>query len=122
MQRTDAEWARIAPLMPILRGNRKLPARLVLEDWLFATKEGCSWRALPERFGPWQTVYMRLNRWARASVLARVVRELQRDQLATPELATLVADERTALIIALASGQVGDALAGRDLLRPAALM
>ena len=25
---------------------------------------GCKWRALPRRFGPWHTVYMRLYRWA----------------------------------------------------------
>ena len=31
MQLTDAQWARIAPLMPIPRGNYKLPSRQVLE-------------------------------------------------------------------------------------------
>ena len=63
MQLTDAQWARIAPLILTPRGNCKLPARQVLEAWLFVTKEGCSWRALPERFGPWHTVYMRGRRW-----------------------------------------------------------
>lgn len=47
MQLTDAEWARIAPLMPIPRGNRELPARQALEGWLFVNKDGCNWRALP---------------------------------------------------------------------------
>ena len=35
-------------------------------------EQGCTWRALPERFGPWHTVYMRLHRWAKAGVLERV--------------------------------------------------
>lgn len=61
--------------------------------------------------------------------MAPVVSELQRDPLATLELDALcldstiiklhalVADERTALIIALTPGQASDAPAGRDLLR-----
>ena len=81
MQLTDAQWARIAPLMPTPRGNCKLPARQALEGWLFITKEGCSWRALPERYGPWHTVYMRGRRWIDAGVLERVWAELQRLEL-----------------------------------------
>ena len=81
MQLTDEQWARIAPLMPTPRGNCKLPSRQVLEGWLFVTKEGCSWRALPERFGPWHTVYMRGRRWIDKGVLERVFAELQRHEL-----------------------------------------
>lgn len=81
MQLTDAQRARIAPLMPIPRGNCKLPARQVLEGWLFITKEGCSWRALPERYGPRHTVYMRVRRWIDKGVLERVFAELQRGEL-----------------------------------------
>ena len=67
--------------MPIPRGNCKLPSRQVLEGWLFITKEGCSWRALPERFGPWHTIYMRGRRWIDKGVLERVFAELQRVEL-----------------------------------------
>ena len=81
MHLTDAQWARIAPLMPRPRGNCKLPARQALEGWLFITKEGCSWRALPERYGPWHTVYMRGRRWIDRGVLERVFAELQREAL-----------------------------------------
>ena len=84
MQLTDAQWARIAPLMPIPRGNCKLPARQVLEGWLFVTKEGCSWRALPERYGPWHTVYMRGRRWIDKGVLKRVFMALQAEELEAP--------------------------------------
>ena len=67
--------------MPTPRGNCNLPSRQVLEGWLFVTKEGCSWRALPERFGPWHTVYMRGRRWIDKGVLERVFAELQRVEL-----------------------------------------
>ena len=53
----------------------------MLEGRLFVTKEGCSWRALPERYGPWHTVYMRGRRWMDKGVLERVFAELQHDEL-----------------------------------------
>jgi transposase len=33
---------------------------------------GCKWRALPERFRNWYTVYMRLDWWSQNGVLERV--------------------------------------------------
>ena len=80
-QLTDALWAQIAPLMPIPRGNCTLPSRQVPEGWLFIAKEGCSWRALDERYGPWHTVHMRGRRWIDKGVLERVFAELQRQEL-----------------------------------------
>lgn len=77
MDLTDAQWARIAPLLPTPRGNCKLPARQALNGWLFIAREGCSWRSLPERYGPWFTVYMRGRRWIDQGVFERVFRELQ---------------------------------------------
>ena len=67
--------------MPTPRGNCELPSRQVLEGWLFVTKEGCSWRALPQRFGPWHTVYMRGRRWIDKGDLEHVFAELQRGEL-----------------------------------------
>jgi len=31
---------------------------------LFKGKTGAAWRDLPERYGPWKTVYTRLRGWA----------------------------------------------------------
>ena len=80
MELTDAQYERIAPLLPKPRGSLRIPHRQALNALLYLAKEGCSWRALPERFGPWHTVYMRMNRWARAGVLERVWAELEREQ------------------------------------------
>ena len=38
---------------------------------------GCTWRALPQEYGRWHTVYTRMSRWAKAGVLDRVFEELQ---------------------------------------------
>lgn len=43
--------------------------------WRLAT--GAPWRDLPERYGPWQTVYSRFRRWQRAGVWDRVLAALQ---------------------------------------------
>ena len=63
------------------RGNCKLPLRQVLEGWLFVTKEGCSRRALPERFRPCHTVYVRGRLRIDKGVLELVYAELQRAEL-----------------------------------------
>lgn len=36
-----------------------------------------AWRDLPERFGPWPTVYGRFRRWRDDGTWARLVRHLQ---------------------------------------------
>jgi transposase len=87
MDLTDAQWERIAPLMPTPRGNCKLPTPQALNGWLFITSQGSSWRALPERYGPWFTVYMRGKRWTELGVLEPAFAELQRRELeAQPSL------------------------------------
>ena len=62
MELTQAQYERIAPLLPVQRGNVKLPNLQVLNAMLYMAEQGCKWCALPERLGPWHnTVYMRLN-------------------------------------------------------------
>ena len=81
MELIDAQYERIAPLLPKPRGKLTIPERQVLNALLYLAEQDCKWRALPERFGPWHTIYMRLNRWAKAGVLARVLAELQQELL-----------------------------------------
>ena len=44
---------------------------------LFRTRSGIPWRDLPERYGPWQTVYKRFARWERDGTWARVEARLR---------------------------------------------
>ena len=53
----------------------------VLNAILYVAEHGCKWRGLPERFGRWHTVYMRMSRWAKAGVLDRVFRALQEEEI-----------------------------------------
>ena len=77
---TDAEWERLAPLLPPQRPATGRPAkdhRTVLNGILWALRTGAPWRDLPERYGPWQTVYSRFRRWRDAGIWERVLGALQ---------------------------------------------
>ena len=52
--------------------------------WRLAT--GVPWRDLPERYGPWRTVYSRFRRWQRAGVWDRALAALQAAADANGEL------------------------------------
>jgi transposase len=78
---TDDQWTRLAPLLPPQRrAGRGRPAhdhRTILNGILWRLKTGVPWRDLPDRFGPWPTVYSRFRRWQKAGVWDRVLAALQ---------------------------------------------
>src|ERR1700751_2518356 len=88
---TDAEWAIIAPLLPSAqdrpRGGRPTEnARRFLNGIFFVLRTGTPWRDLPERYGPYTSVYNRFNRWAKAGVWGRVFEALARGSPASLRL------------------------------------
>lgn len=50
------------------RGRKGADDRLFLEAMHFFTVENVRWRALPERFGPWNSVWKRFDRLSKAGV------------------------------------------------------
>jgi len=50
------------------RGRKAADDRLFLEAMHFFTVENVRWRALPERFGHWNTVWKRFDRLSKAGV------------------------------------------------------
>lgn len=50
------------------RGRKATDDRLFLEAMHFFTVENVCWRALPERFGPWNSVWKRFDRLSKAGV------------------------------------------------------
>ena len=63
---TDAEWRRLAPLMPAhpRQRHRWNDHRTVINGILFRTRAGCPWRDLPECYGNWKSMYGRHRRWS----------------------------------------------------------
>ena len=61
---TDAAWERIDPLLPQVdgRGRPWRDHRQVVNGVLWRLRTGAPWRDLPERYGPWQTVYEQRQR------------------------------------------------------------
>ena len=43
------------------RGTVRLGNLEVLN--LYVLENGCKWRSLPKSYGPWHTLYTRMNRW-----------------------------------------------------------
>ena len=84
MEITEEKYERIKDSLPVQRGNVTLSNLQVLNAVLYVTEQGCKWRGLPERFGKWHTIYMRMNRWAKNGVLDRVFEKLQMEQIVTP--------------------------------------
>lgn len=77
MEISETQYEHIAHCLPVQRGNVRLPNIQVLNAILYVAEHGCSWRGLPERFGPWHTVYTRMMRWAKSGVLDQVFETLQ---------------------------------------------
>ena len=75
---TDEQWSVIEPLLPKSELGRPLAApRQMLNAMFWVLRSGAPWRDLPERFGPWQTVYHHFNSWRRRGVYGRILEALQ---------------------------------------------
>lgn len=76
---TDDQWAVIAPLLPLsgAKGRPRVDDRRVINGMLYKCKTGIAWRDLPERYGPWKTVYNRFWRWARNGTLTMLVKKVR---------------------------------------------
>ncbi len=66
---TQEEWDRIKHLMPAQPGDPGVTTteeqdRLFVNAVAWMARTGAPWRDLPERFGNWDAVYQRFNRWA----------------------------------------------------------
>ena len=69
---TDAEWELIGPLLSTERGRPGHGTRRLLDGILWRAREGARWRAMPERYGKWNTVWRRFARWRDLGVFEAV--------------------------------------------------
>ena len=76
---TNAQWERIAPLLPGKRGDPGRSGednRLFVEAVLWIVRVGAPWRDLPPRFGNWSTAWKRFRRWAEKGIFERIFEAL----------------------------------------------
>ena len=95
MQLTPQQFEQIEAWLPRQRGNVSLGNLAVLNAILHVAANGCKWRALPQAYGNWHTVYTRMMRWSRAGVLDRVFEQLQRQRLMQVRIESICLDSTT---------------------------
>ena len=67
---TDLEWRILNPLLPN-RGERGPPIldkRRTVNGILWVLRTGAPWRDMPERYGNWNSVFVRFTRWSKLGV------------------------------------------------------
>ena len=100
---SDDAYRRIAPLLsgkPGDPGRNARDNRAFLSAVLWIARTGAPWRDLPERFGKYDTVYQRFNRWAKKGRWQVIFEALQE-----PDLEWLMLDSSVIRAHQSAAGQ-----------------
>ncbi|WP_414892466.1 IS5 family transposase [Pseudomonas serboccidentalis] len=58
------------------RGRPRLNDRLMLDGVLWVLCSGAAWRDMPDRFGPWSTVYQRFRGWRNQGTFDQMLKRL----------------------------------------------
>lgn len=76
---TATEWRRLEPLLPTgnNRCGRWRDHPQVVKGILHRVRTGVQWSDLPERYGPWKTVYERHRRWSADGTWERLLQQVQ---------------------------------------------
>ncbi|MGA6160345.1 IS5 family transposase [Stenotrophomonas sp. NPDC087984] len=77
---TNAQWAKLEPLLPAGKKSGRPPVhtkRQMIDGIRWRTRAGAPWRDVPERYGPWGTVYGLFRRWQRDGTWHRIFEQLQ---------------------------------------------
>lgn len=71
----DSQWDAIKELFPERRGKGRpgRSPRQILNGILWVLCSGAAWRDLPERFGPWKTVYHRFRQWQQSGFFEQIL-------------------------------------------------
>lgn len=89
---SDIQWQILQPHLPTTTSKGGHPwkdHRMVINGILWKLNTGAQWRDLPERYGPWQTVYDRFNHWRKtglwSTLMAVLLAELRKRDLLKTE-------------------------------------
>ena len=68
-QITAKHCAAIHPYLPVQRKNVRIPNIVAINAIFHILENSCNWRALPDRFEKWSTIYARFRGWYKEGVL-----------------------------------------------------
>lgn len=77
---TDAQWERLAPLLPPEKPDTGRPAdphRPIVNGILWLKRTGAPWRDIPAEYGNWSTIASRFYRWCKKGIWQRIWDSLQ---------------------------------------------
>ncbi|WP_399434521.1 IS5 family transposase, partial [Streptomyces sp. WAC05950] len=76
------------PFLPVSNGRcgRWRDHRQVIDGILHRVRTGVQWRDLPERFGPWKTIYERHRQWSADGTWERLLQQVQAEADAAGEI------------------------------------
>ncbi|MYT18659.1 IS5 family transposase [Streptomyces sp. SID4951] len=99
---SDAEWDRLRPFLPVSnrRCGRWRDHRQVIDGILHRVRTGVQWRDLPERFGPWKTVYERHRLWSADGTWERLLQQVQAAEGAAGEIDWDISVDSTIVFLA----------------------
>ncbi|MGY1583874.1 transposase [Streptomyces sp. MN13] len=87
---SDHEWDLLAPLIPrAVTGRPRADDRRVING-IYKIRTDLPWRCLPDRYGPWQTLYTRFRRYALGGVFTRALQQIQAQADAAGDIDWLV--------------------------------
>lgn len=75
---SDQRWQMIEDIVspPQTMGRPRRDDRQMLNGILWILCSGAQWRDLPERYGPWKTVYQRFRQWRDDGTFDRILTRL----------------------------------------------
>lgn len=76
----DWQWELIQDLFPSndgKEGGQWKEHRTILNGMFHVLHTGCPWRDLPERYGPWQSVFDRFNRYRKDGTFDLILKRLR---------------------------------------------
>ncbi len=78
---SDEQWLLIEAVLPPkpTRGRPTRCQRQVIDGMVWILMTGAAWRDLPERFGPWKTIYHNFNKWSKDGTIQRIAARLRTD-------------------------------------------
>ncbi|MEU7731191.1 IS5 family transposase [Streptomyces sp. NPDC040724] len=117
---SDLEWEALSALLPRSSSGRpRLDDRRVLNGIVWKLRTGSAWRDVPERYGPWRTLYTRFRRWALDGTFTRMLAAVQAEKDSAGDIDWLVSvDSTVARAHQHAAGALKRWVSGRQAGRP----
>ena len=107
-----AQYARIEKYFPVQRGNVKIDNYTFINAILYIAENGCKWRALPEKYGKWNSIYQRFKRWWENGVIQRIFNALQQEKTIAIKVEVLALDSTSCKLHPDAHGALKNNVSG----------